>query len=627
MAPEQKESFFTQHSKYISIQHFKKNAAIPFKDHGPFSILVDILSRKESHHAVLCTDFNPKMHHYLLEAFLQYLTHENIPHPLRSLDLIFLDIAHLTFSKTKQKSIEKDFLSLQESLQHADKYVLFLLPSIHLLSPQIKSPKDIFLQKQIKMLIQHPKCRFLVLAHSKEYKQYTDVDDQFIPVGIPGPSDADMMIILKQQRTEFENFHHVLIPEELLTYAYSLAGRFLSAHNTLDQALLLLDSSAARAAASERIDNANQIKPVLTISILTQVLAGWTQIPAANLLLHKFKLSDFIHGMQQQIFGQNSAITLLAHELQQSQAHLQQQIKPFCNLLFTGPEHSGKKTLAIALAEQLFNQPGVLFFAQAASLTLTSIADLKMQSHKDKRSLTLKDLVRQTPYAILFFDHIDQAPTLVLEGLQEILSTGYLYDQEGNHYNFRQAIILLSTTLGSGRLIDLAKTLVPEEEHSLDLLQLVMNEQQRESFSSHHYSPEEISEEIVTEISSFLPKSLCQYLHVIPFLPLTMDALEKMVRLKIKLLGKMLDTRYGIELGCAPEVIRYLCHEIRRKEEFDNKATDKDKALKQLYFVVEQAILNQPDNKLRSHQLFLQLNETGQILRCDWLSHSKEQFS
>ncbi len=620
MAPETKDSFFIQHGNYISIQHIKKKEAIPFKDHVQFPILVDILTRKESHHAILCTDFQPKMRHYFLEAMLQHFTHENIPHQLRCVDLTYLDIANLTFSKAKQQTIEKDFLNLRETLETADKYVLFLLPSIDWLSIKILPSMNGFLQRQIKTLFHHPKCRFLVFTQSKEYEQYTDLDAQFIPLHLSGPDETDVMIILKQQRIELEQFHHVLIPEELLNYAYALSERFLSTNNTLENALLLLDSSAARATVIERLDTNHQFKPVLTIATMISVLSGWTNIPANCLQLHKFKFSEFVHGMQQSVFGQDTAITILAHELQQSQAHLQQTISPFCSLLFTGPDHSGKRMAAIALAEQLFMQPNVLYCTQATVPTLRSIADCKMQRYLDKRCLTLKDLIRQIPYAILLFEQIEQAPSVMIEGLQEILSTGYLSDENGDQYNFRQAIIILSTTLGSSRLIDLAKSLAPEEEHSIDLLQLVMNEQQRETFSAHHYSPQEIADEITTEISTFLPASLCQYLHVVPFLPLNMEAIEKIIRLKLKQLGKTLDKRYGIEASYAPEVVRYLADEIVKKEQMEHKAIDKDKALKQLYFVVEQAILNPSDNKNRSNQLFLQLNETGQLLHCDWLA-------
>ena len=121
------------------------------------------------------------------------------------------------------------------------------------------------------------------------------------------------------------------------------------------------------------------------------------------------------------------------------------------------------------------------------------------------------------------------------------------------------------------------------------------------------------------DITETFSLPLCQHLHVVPFLPLSKTAIEKIIRIKLKTLGKQLNERHGIELGYAPEVIRYLTNDVLTKREPTNQTINPDKALKQLYFCVEQAILNQVDNHNRSNQLFLQLNETGHLLRCDWL--------
>jgi len=619
MPPDNKDSFFFQYGKYISIQHIKKNALIPFKDHAQFPIIVDILSRRDTHHAILCTEFSANLRIYFIEALVQHLAEENIPRHLRGVDLIYLDIANVSFNKTKQKHIENDFLHLHATLATADKYILFMLPNMHLLSS--KHDSDRFLQRQFNALLAHPQCRFMVFTNSKEYVQNPHSDNQLAFVQVAAPSETDIMSILKLQRTELENFHHIVIPDELLGYAYALAERYLSTNHALEKALLLLDSSAARAAVAERVDSSNQFKSVLTMDILTHVLSGWTQIPPTNLLLHKFKFGDFVQCMQQKVFGQDTAITILGHELQQSQARLHHNISPFCSLLFAGVAHSGKSTAAIALTEQLFKQTHVLYFAQPPTPTLNSIINLKLQRCHDKHCISLKDLLRQTPYAIIMFEHIDHASPLIVDELQEILSTGYLHDMNGNQYNFRQAMIILSTTLGSNRLSDIAKSFSPEDENQhVDLLQLVMREQQNETFSAHHFSPQEIVDEVTAEIANYLPASLCQYLHVVPFLPLNKIAIEKIIRLKLKLLARTLDSLHGIELGYAPEVIRYLANDMLKKEEIENKPINIDKALKQLYFTVEQAILSQADNKNRPNQLFLQLNETGQILRCDWLA-------
>ena len=289
------------------------------------------------------------------------------------------------------------------------------------------------------------------------------------------------MIVLKQQRVELEQFHHVLIPEELLSQALSLAERYLSATHTLEKTLQLLDSSAARAGAVETADHANQFKPVLTTSILLNVLSDWTLIPATHLQINQFKHNDFTQGLHQRIFGQDTAITILGHELLQAQAQLQQKSKPFSSFLFAGPAHSGKKTTARALVEQLFKQLNVLHYAQPA-LSHQTLIDIKLQRCTDKQFLSITDVIRQTPYAVFLFENIEKLPTAIIEGLQEILSTGYLHDTHGNQYNFQQSIIILCTTVGANSLAEFAESFTPDEDiYTMDLMQLVMSDQKQEA--------------------------------------------------------------------------------------------------------------------------------------------------
>lgn len=587
-----KDPLFTQYGKSISTPKLKKN--IPFKTNIQLPSLADILSRKKSHHAILQADFSPDMNIYFLEALLNHISQDNIPANLRSAELIYLDMSNSKFIKNDPASME---LSLIKKLDVSDNYQIFAVYHSDLLPEYL-----------LQSLAAHPKCRLLIFMNKQN--EVSNYDPAFTKLHISGPDEADIMAMLKLQRTELEQFHNILIPDDMLGYAYSLAERYLSSNDTFEKALLLLDSSAARAAAIDRIDSSNHSKSTLSIFTLNNVVSAWTQIPAANLQLNKFKYSEFMQSMTQKIFGQDTAITLLGHELLKSEAHLQQHSSPFCSFLFTGPEQSGKMTTAIALAEQLFKQTNVLYFVEPSAQPPHSILDIKLQGHVDKRRISLKELVQQTPYAVILYENIERASSVILDQLHEILSTGYLHDTTGNPYNFRQVILILSTTLGSELLNEIEKTVAPEREASdMGLMQLVMLEQKHGAFSTPHYSPQEIADEVSTHLEKHLPASICHQLHIIPFLPLNKTAIERIIQLKLKSLGETLESRYGIELGYAQEVIRHLASEMLKNEH----------ALKQLYFIVEQAVLSQAGNKHRPNQLFLQLNDTGQILRCDWL--------
>jgi ATP-dependent Clp protease ATP-binding subunit ClpA len=614
-------SFFTQQGKYFSPHTIKKNAIIAFKDHTQFPLLVDILARKDIHHIILNTDFSSTLYVPFLEGFLHHLSNDTIPQPLHNAELIYLDIENLVLSSTKQNTIETDFQCFRDTLSN-DKYLLIVLTKMELLTDDKFSK---FIQNQLETLLHHPTCRFLVFTTHKDAHKDDELNHflahSFDRVNLNRLTEWDVMTLLKLKRTELEMFHHILIPEELLLHAYLLAERYLSTGDILEKTGLLLDSSSARTGAVERTDHNNQFKPVLSMNILTSVLSRWTQIPVTHLQFGKFKFNEFTQGLQQSVFGQDAALTLLGHQLQQTQAHLQQKTGPFCSFLFAGPAHSGKKTTAIALAEQLFNQLNVLYFVPTAAFTLSSFAEINVERCVDKQYLTLKEAIRQTPYAIILFEKIDQALPVVQEGLEEILRTGYLRDDHGHQYNFRQSIILVTTTRGTERLAEIAKSFALEEEkEEVNLMELILSEKKRaEVILSRHFSPREIADEIMREMTTHVKASLCQHLHMVPFLPLTKAAIEKIIRLKLTIVGKQLDTRYGIELGYAPEVIRYLANEALMKQKANHHVVDIDNELKPLYFTVEQAILSQADNKNRPNQLFLQLNETGQLLRCDWL--------
>jgi ATP-dependent Clp protease ATP-binding subunit ClpA len=604
MTAELNDSFFIRFGKRLTAHSSHQAPTIPFSDHAQFSTITDILCRRDNHHVFLCSDFSSKMHMFFLQAMLVYFNKDNTPASLHKAELIYLDLAHAIFLPPEEINLERDLFALSHILQDENKYILFALPAEMLLADRTPA----LLRRQLEALLTHPQCRFIFLGTSNDKKHSNHLTRRFTFLALNQPSEQEIKAILKHESSELENFHNVLISDSLLASAFKLAERYLSSGDTLDNALLLLDSGAARASVSGQTVALNE-------ATLMEVLSAWTQIPSSHLGAHPFLLSKFMHEMQQQIFGQDAAITTLAQKLQQSQPHLHNHAGPFCTFLFAGPAHAGKKTLAHALTIQLFNQIKVLYYAQLAASRVTSIAEIRLQRSEEHHSTPLKDVIRETPHAVIMLENVDQASPAVLDGLFEIFSTGYLHDHDGNIYNFRQAIIILSTTLGSLRLAELTKIRKQQSElNTIELMQRSVTE------TEQTYSHQDMIQEIIPEITSCLPATLCQHLCIVPFLPLTQTVIEKIIRLKLKKLGKDISARYGIELGYAPEVIRFLGKDLLAKQNSNSQEADIKKVLQPLYFSVEQSVLSQSENPNRPNHLFLQLNETGQFLRCDFLT-------
>jgi hypothetical protein len=582
----------------------KKNLALPFKDHPQLPFLIDSLCRKHYHHLLLKADFQRLFYQAFFEA-LAYQCH--LPSaPLVLRDAIVLCIAA---DVLLQHDTTRALHEIRDCMTNRNKTVIIIL-DVTILTEKLHQQ----LISALSPLLNCTWCRCILMTSPLTNTSLFSILAEFQDIVLTKPSEQDTLLLLKYQRQEIENHHHVLIPEELLTQAYALSERFLSTDQPLIKTLQLIDSAAARAASQSTVYLAD-IKPVVTTAILTQALSHWTQIPPTFLQVNRFKANEFTQNMLQRIFGQDAAITLIAQALQQSHAYIQQHQGVFCSLLLAGPAHTGKKTTAIALTEQLFKQIGALFIADNIPATTNHLLSIKFQRCTDKQYFNLKEIMQHSPYAVLMIEQIERAPAVIVDQLTTLQRTGLLHDEQNAAINFRQATFILSTTLETTPIICQEEMALAEKEENLDLMQLVLNEAKASTYT-HHLSPYEMAEQFKLELHQ-LSFSLEQT-HVIPFLPLKQTSVEKIIQLKIKLLNKLVHSRYGIELSYAVEVIHFLA-----KEAMNNKKTDWgadiNTVLKQLYCVVEQAILTQMDNKNRPTQLFLQLNETGQVLRCDWM--------
>lgn len=613
-------SFFTKHGKLLSHHAFHMQSLYPFKEHAQFDEVIDILIRKQCHHVIINTDFSPSLQITWLTSFLKQLTHDNTPTCLRDTKIIYINLETLSINEADFKSIEDDFSNLLNELTETRKYLLFALASPAWLTKNKETIQQTFLRTQFERIATHPTCRLLLLTANSKKKHYLPY--HFYVLKLAQPDENDLLLALRHERESLEQHHHVLIPDEILQLAYVLSKRYLSAQHLLDKTLLLLDSSAARLSQQPHVDNQADSKPILTTAMLMNTLSTWVRIPATHLQINQAKFTDITHHIHQSILGQEAAASLVSQALQQAYAQLFPKPGPFCSFLFAGPEHTGKKTMALNLAEQLFKQPHAFYLAETFSLNLNSLIGLKLRRHTDNVCFTLQEVISTTPYALILFENIERFPGLQAE-LHEILTTGYLHDTKGHRYDFHQSILIFSTCIGSHRLTELTRSLSNENEtDDMDLMQLIMHEAAHSTFdSTPYYTPKDLIAEIMPEINAHLPTFLYQQIPIIPFLPLSRSALENLVRLKLKSLGKMLDNRFNIELSYAPEVVRYLANEITFAQEKETNV-DADKSLEPLYITIEQAIFSQAENKHRPQQLFLQLNETGQLLKYDWLNVS-----
>ena len=596
-------------------QHLRaeKIKSAVLKDHSRIPAIIDILIRRERHHVLLTGSVSEKMNHALMEALVLQLTDTHTPKSIRNAQMIYIDAAKLATQEIILELHARDFTALREEIRDSKKCIILAINRLHTLrSVELHT----YLDKLMKSVLNDNQWRVVLFA-SQEH-----LLPNFTALQLDPSSHHDLLKLLKSLRSELENFHQVVIPDETLTSALSLATHYLPGFSRIDEAAELLDSSAARASANEQSDTSGSHKPVVTNNLLAQVVSSRTHIPVSHLHNNQFQAAQYIPAMRQCIYGQDAAIALIGSLLQNACVKLHKKSGPLCNFLLVGPTDVGKAESAFAMADHLFGHAGALLRVNLCNTHHTSINDIKIISEsRENRIVSLLEAIAQTPYAVVLIEEINQAPADILELFNEILIHGYTVDADGTQYDFRNAIIVMTTTLGTEAICQLMQAPAQQEtSKSVDLMQLVLNKNLNDanSHNQHQISSEEICNEIIPALETYFPSTLLQCLNIIPFIPLEYSALEKIVLLKIKLLAKQLDVKFGIELNYASEVVKFIAHEVLLY-----KATSQSLAqlLEQhLYSCVAQEILAHTENKNRSKRLTLQLNNNGQLLRCEFMA-------
>ncbi len=590
--------------------------AFALKDQPQLPYFIDIFSRKESHHLLLENAFSNKILPSLLDAIALQLKSNTTPIKLQEAEVIYLATESFNLLAEK-KAILSPVQQLIQQTNATNKKIIFALSDMTLLHDNNAQQPLNDLNQLLQTKLLDDNWRFLVFT-TPEQTITSSNKTLFSTIRLDEPSNNETLAILKTFCSQLESYHQIIIPEEIFSYALSLAAHYLGGKSPLEKALELLDSSAAHTSAQIQ---AEQTSPLhLTTAALAETVSKWCHIPLSHLHHNKFKLSQLLPYLQQKILGQNFALNTIGLLLQTTCIPLNKNSRTLCNLLLAGPNGVGKKEFAIALAEYLFtNQAALLHILPLQKHQTYSLANVSTLSHNTKAQyLSLLTAIQNKPYAIIYFDNINESSAEFIELFKDIFTQGYTYDEQGNFYDFRHTIILLNTTLGADQINNL--TIHHKKNHqtqATDLMQLVLNEPANQTDTEQSLSEDEITQQILPCLTSCFSAEILSHLHIIPFVPLEQTTLETIISQKIMALAKSLEKDFGITLVYATEVIKFLSHEIMKQK--SNAHTLNKQFEYYIYSKIANEVLARINDANKPKRLALLLNDSGQLLRCEFI--------
>ena len=311
---------------------------------------------------------------------------------------------------------------------------------------------------------------------------------------------------------------------ELARVAEIRYGKMAGAERELDQ---------AQARLAELQKQGRMLKEEVDEEDIAALVSKWTGIPVGRLLEGEAKkLVTMEDRLRQRVVGQDDALARVASAIRRNRAGLSDPNRPIGSFIFLGPTGVGKTELARALAEFLFDDE-------------RAIIRLDMSEYMEKHSVSrmigappgyvgydeggqLTEAVRRRPYAVVLFDEIEKAHPDVFNILLQILEDGRLTDGKGRKVDFRNALLIMTSNVGSNALFELSGQ-----------------------------DPERARKEALEALrGAFRPEFLNRVDDIVMFNPLGREQLEKIVDLQLEaVLKRLADRNVSIELTPAARAL------------------------------------------------------------------------
>ena len=429
----------------------------------------------------------------------------NVPAKLLSKEVYLLDMTALIAGTQFRGQFEARMKSLIDECKNAGNIIL-VIDEIHNIIGAGDAEHSMNAANILKPSLSNGEIQLIGTTTLKEYRKYIEKDSalerRFQPIIVEEPSVQDTILILKGIKKYYEDYHHVIIYNDIIEKAVYMSEKYIHDRFLPDKAIDILDEAcskinlndknlydlevlnnklkavqeqkeeAAQADSTEDYQKAAELKSqecalleqidkikanmkpiVLTVQDIANVIESWTKIPVKKITeAETQKLLNLESNLHKRVIGQDEAVEAVSRAIRRNRAGLQSTKRP-PSFIFVGPTGVGKTELAKTLAFEMFgNEKSIIRFDMSEYMESHSTAKLigappGYVGYDDAGQLTEK--VKRNPYSILLFDEIEKAHPDIFNILLQVLDDGRLTDSQGNVVNFENTIIIMTSNAGS----------------------------------------------------------------------------------------------------------------------------------------------------------------------------------
>ncbi len=409
--------------------------------------LMTILQRRTKNNPVLLGD--PGVGKTAVaEALALAIAHGEVPEELKGARLLSLDMASLISGTKYRGEFEERLKSIVRELTASQNIIAFI-DEVHTLVGAGSAEGAIDASNLLKPALARGEIRLIGTTTIEEYHKTIEKDAalerRFQRIDVSEPDETRAEEILRGIAPRYEEHHHVHICEDALGAAVRTSVRVSPERHLPDKAIDLLDETCA----AVHLEGGTVVAAA-DIAGTAQRIGGFIDAASGDEASRLLRLEETLC---RTVIGQTAAVRAICRAVRRGGAGLRDAARPVASLLLTGPTGVGKTSVCAALAQELFGKDGLIRidlseFQQPHDVSRLIGAPPGYKGYGEGGQLTEK--IRRRPRSVVLFDEVEKAHPDVLRLLLRLLDDGRLTDAEGRGADFRHAIVVLTSNLGSG---------------------------------------------------------------------------------------------------------------------------------------------------------------------------------
>ena len=445
----------------------------------------------------------------IVEGLAMRVAKNDVPGKLIGKKIFQVDLSSVVAGTKFRGEFEERIKGIIDEAVNDDSVILFI-DELHLLAGAGSAEGSMDAANILKPALARNSMRLIGATTLDEYRKNIEKDKalarRFQTVMVNEPSPTITLRILKGIKKHYENYHQVVLSDEILEEAITLSQRYISDRFMPDKVIDVIDEASAIArvsldkkgggeykkckieladlenkieAAAEKEDyekaamyktRAAQVEeeikklekankdvdkaPAVTSEDLATAISLKTGIPVSR--VHGSEQEILVNlekHLSKEIIGQDEAIKAVSKAIRRGRSGISDPRRPIGSFIFMGPTGVGKTELAKTIAREVFGGDDSLVkidmseFGEKHNVARLVGAPAGYVGYEDGGKLT--EQIRRKPYSVVLFDEIEKAHPDVFNILLQILEDGTLTDGQGTKVKFNNSIVILTSNLGA----------------------------------------------------------------------------------------------------------------------------------------------------------------------------------